>query len=165
MKIQPLQFCFGKTENNLVQKSRKIFGPTFSSFENLQANIFAAKALLPNTLNAGGMQKPVLSEIQSKILLALLLRGKVSSLDILRAVGISGSTWNKEKMLLQNTGLVESQITRELTENGVVRKMEFKLTLKGRQVAQNLLAITSLIGDESFASEKIESVLELIVKA
>jgi len=111
------------------------------------------------------MQKPVLSEIQSKILLALLLRGKVSSLDILQAVGISGSTWNKEKMLLQNTGLVESKVTRELAESGVVRKMEFKLTLKGRQVAQNLLAITSLIGDESFASEKIENVLELIVKA
>ncbi len=86
-------------------------------------------------------------------------------LDILQAVGISGSTWNKEKMLLQNTGLVESQVTRELAESGVVRKMEFKLTLKGRQVAQNLLAITSLIGDESFASEKIENVLELIVKA
>jgi len=135
--------------------NERIFRPIF----------FPAKGLLPNTLNAHGMQKPVLSEIQSKILLALLLRGKVSSLDILQAVGISGSTWNKEKMLLQNTGLVESQITRELTENGVVRKMEFKLTLKGRQVAQNLLAITSLIGDESFASEKIESVLELIVKA
>jgi hypothetical protein len=56
-------------------------------------------------------------------------------------------------------------VTRELAENGVVRKMEFRLTLKGRQVAQNLLAITSLIGDESFASEKIENVLELIVKA
>ncbi|HYB04625.1 MAG TPA: hypothetical protein VED17_09185 [Nitrososphaerales archaeon] len=120
---------------------------------------------MPNTQDADGMQKPVLSEIQSKILLALLLRGKVSSLDILQAVGISGSTWNKEKMLLQNTGLVESKVTRELAESGVVRKMEFKLTLKGRQVAQNLLAITSLIGDESFASEKIENVLELIVKA
>jgi hypothetical protein len=111
------------------------------------------------------MQKPVLSEIQSKILLALLVKGKVSSIDILRAVGISGSTWNKEKMLLQNTGLIESQITRELTENGVVRKMEFKLTLKGRQVAQNLLAISSLIGDESFAKDEIERVLALIVKA
>ncbi|MFI5422108.1 MAG: hypothetical protein ACHQ1H_14180, partial [Nitrososphaerales archaeon] len=94
---------------------------------------------MPNALNPGRMQKPVLSEIQSKILLALLVRGKVSSIEILQAVGISGSTWNKEKMLLQNTGLVESQITRELTENGVVRKMEFKLTIKGRQVAQNLL--------------------------
>jgi hypothetical protein len=127
--------------------------------------VFLPKALLPNIQDADGMQKPVLSEIQSKILLALLVRGKVSSLDILQAVGISGSTWNKEKLLLQNTGLIESQVTRELAESGVVRKMEFKLTLKGRQVAQNLLAITSLIGDESFASEKIESVLELIVKA
>lgn len=125
----------------------------------------SAKSLLLGALNRAAMQKPVLSEIQSKILLALLVRGKVSSLDILQAVGISGSTWNKEKMLLQNTGLIESQITRELTENGVVRKMEFKPTVKGRQVAQNLLAISSLIGDESFAADKIENVLSLIVKA
>lgn len=127
--------------------------------------VFPPKGLLLDTRYAGWMQKPVLSEIQSKILLALLLRGKVSSLDILQAVGISGSTWNKEKMLLQNTGLVESQVTRELADSGVVRKMEFKLTTKGRQVAQNLLAITSLIGDETFATGKIETVLELIVKA
>ncbi|MGH2638901.1 MAG: hypothetical protein ACRDF4_06425 [Rhabdochlamydiaceae bacterium] len=111
------------------------------------------------------MQTPVLSEIQSKILLALLVRGKVSSAYILKAVGISGSTWNKEKMLLHNTGLIEGQIMRGLTENGVVRKMEFKLTLKGRQVAQNLLAISSLIGDESFANEKLENMLTMIVKA
>ena len=111
------------------------------------------------------MRTPVLSEIQSKILLALLLRGKVSSVDILKAVGISGSTWNKEKMLLHNTGLIEGQITRGLTESGVVRKMEFKLTVKGKHVAQNLLAISSLIGDESFETEKLENVLSLIVKA
>jgi hypothetical protein len=111
------------------------------------------------------MRTPVLSEIQSKILLALLLRVKVSSMDILKAVGISGSTWNKEKVLLHNTGLIEGQITRGLAENGVVRKMEFKLTVKGRQVAQNLLAISSLMGDESFETEKLENVLELIVRA
>ena len=111
------------------------------------------------------MQKPVLSEIQSKILLALLVRGKVSSFDILQAVGISGSTWNKEKMLLNNTGLIDSQITRELSENGVVRKMEFKLTVKGRQVAQNLLAISAMLGDESFANEKLENMLSQIVRA
>ncbi len=145
-----------------VTRSVLIYWPAIKKFTG---QCRSSKALLPNALNPGWMQKPVLSEIQSKILLALLVRGKVSSIEILQAVGISGSTWNKEKMLLQNTGLVESQITRELTENGVVRKMEFKLTIKGRQVAQNLLAISSLIGDESFATEKIESVLALIVKA
>lgn len=111
------------------------------------------------------MRTPVLSEIQSKILLALLLRVKVTSMDILKAVGISGSTWNKEKVLLHNTGLIEGQITRGLAENGVVRKMEFKLTVRGKQVAQNLLAISSLMGDESFETEKLDNVLELIVKA
>ncbi|MHB8566912.1 MAG: hypothetical protein ACYC7D_06575 [Nitrososphaerales archaeon] len=112
------------------------------------------------------MQKQVLSEIQSKILLALLVRGKASSVDILKTVGISGSTWNKEKMLLQNTGLIDVQTTRELTETGVVRKMEFKLTLKGRQVAQNLLAISALIGDSTFSNTKqVDNLLELLVKA
>ena len=47
----------------------------------------------------------------------------------------------------------------------MVRKMEFKLTVNGRYVAQNLLAISSLIGDESFEKEKLENLLELIVKA
>ena len=111
------------------------------------------------------MRTPVLSEIQSKILLALLLHGKASSMDILKAVGISGSTWNKEKVLLHNTGLIDGQITRGLAESGVVRKMEFRLTVKGKQVAQNLLAISSLMSDESFETEKLENVLELIVKA
>ncbi|MDG6999397.1 MAG: hypothetical protein JRN15_09820 [Nitrososphaerota archaeon] len=111
------------------------------------------------------MRTPVLSEIQSKILLALLLRSKVPSAEVLKAVGISGSTWNKEKMLLQNTGLIEGQITRGLAESGIVRKMEFKLTEKGRRVAQSLLAISSLMGDESFETERLENVLELIVKA
>ena len=111
------------------------------------------------------MQTPVLSEIQSKIMLALLVHGKVSSVDILKAVGISGSTWNKEKMLLNNTGLIEGQITRGLTENGVARKMEFRLTSKGKQIAKSLLAISSLIGDESFATERLENVHSTNVKA
>jgi hypothetical protein len=110
------------------------------------------------------MRAPVLSEIQSKILLALLLSSKASSMDILQSVGISGSTWNKEKLLLQNTGLMDSQVTRELTKNGVVRKMEFKLTPKGIQVAQSLLAISSFI-DESFSTEKQASLISSFVKA
>jgi hypothetical protein len=85
-------------------------------------------------------------------------------MDILQTVGISGSTWNKEKMLLQNTGLMDSQVTRELTQSGVVRKMEFKLTPKGVQVAQSLLAISSFI-DESFSTDKKERVVSSLLKA
>ena len=122
-------------------------------------NLPASSALLK-------MQKQVLSEIQSKILLALLVRSRATSIEILRTVGISGSTWNKEKILLQNTGLIDVQTTRELTESGVVRKMEFRLTLKGRQVAQNLLAISALIGDATFANvQQVDNLLELLVKA
>lgn len=111
------------------------------------------------------MRNQVLSEIQSKILLTILLRSKASSVDVLKAVGISGSTWNKEKVLLSNAGLMEGQITRGLGEGGVVRKMEFRLTLKGTRVAQNLLAISSLIGEETFETEKLESSLVLGIKA
>ena len=111
------------------------------------------------------MRTPVLSEIQSKILLTLLLRSKASSVEVLKAVGISGSTWNKEKMLLHNAGLMEGQITRDLGEGGVVRKMEFRLTERGRRVAQNLLAISSLIGEETLETEKLESSLELGMEA
>ncbi len=109
------------------------------------------------------MRPPVLSEKQSKILLTLLFRQGLPSLDILKAVGMSASTWNKERMLLCNSGLVESQITRGLTENGVARKMEFKLTEKGRQVAQNLLTISTLIGSDSSA-KRAENLVELKVK-
>ena len=110
------------------------------------------------------MRNPVLSEIQSKILLALLQHTKASSGDMLKAVGISGSTWNKEKMLLSNVGLIEGQITRGLGESGVVRKMEFKLTTKGMRVAQNLLLISSLIGDEAPQLEKVGAQPELSIK-
>ena len=68
-------------------------------------------------------------------------------------------------MLLQNTGLIEGHITRGLAESGIVRKMEFNLTEKGRRVAQSLLAISCLMGDESFETERLENVLALIVKA
>jgi hypothetical protein len=53
--------------------------------------------------------------------------------------------------------LIEGQITRGLGENGVVRKMEFKLTSRGRRVAENLLVISSLICDESQELEKVGS--------
>ncbi len=111
------------------------------------------------------MRTQVLSEIQSKILLALMLHAKSSSGEILKEVGISGSTWNKEKMQLQNSGLIEGQTTRGLTENGVVRKTEFKLTGKGKSIAQYLLSISSLIGGEPIQNEGMEKVLELTVKS
>jgi hypothetical protein len=69
-------------------------------------------SLLTAHLRKNQIQTPVLSEIQSKILLALLLRGKSSSVEILRAAVKRGSNRNKEKILLNNTGLIEGQIAR-----------------------------------------------------
>jgi hypothetical protein len=91
------------------------------------------------------MEEPVLSAVQSKILLALLLGGPQCSSKVLYDVGISGSSWAKEKRYLLGWGLLSYRISRELTDRGVVRKMEFILTKRGKQVAQSLLMISASI--------------------
>lgn len=91
------------------------------------------------------MEESVLSAVQSKILLALLLEGPLTSNRILKVVGISGSSWAKEKRFLTSFGLVSYRINRDLTERGVVRKMEFMLTKRGKQVSQSLLIISDSI--------------------
>jgi hypothetical protein len=91
------------------------------------------------------MEELVLSAVQSRILLALLLEGPLSSNRILRVVAISGSSWAKEKRFLVTFGLLDSRVSRELTERGVIRKMEFFLTKRGKQVSQNLLIISDSI--------------------
>jgi predicted transcriptional regulator len=94
------------------------------------------------------MEELVLSAVQSRILLALLLEGPLSSNRILRFVGISGSSWAKEKRFLVNFGLINSRVSRDLTERGVIRKMEFFLTKKGKQISQSLLMISDSIGSK-----------------
>lgn len=91
------------------------------------------------------MENPVLSAVQSRILLALLLEGSLGSSQILRVVGISGSSWAKEKRFLVSSGLLACRVSRELTERGVIRKLEFALTTRGKQVAQSLLIISDSI--------------------
>ena len=107
------------------------------------------------------MEQLVLSAVQSRILLSLLLERSLGSSSILRVVGISGSSWAKEKRFLVSSGLLECRVSREITEKGVVRKMEFLLTRRGRQVAQNLLVISSAI-DES-PSHRLESIFPTVV--
>jgi DNA-binding MarR family transcriptional regulator len=96
---------------------------------------------------SGMMRLSVLSEIQSRILLALLIEGELSSASITEKVGISGSSWSKEKRMLAAAGLIDCESSREITEKGVVRHMDFRLTRRGKQVAQNLLAISATIDD------------------
>ena len=91
------------------------------------------------------MTKHVLSETQSRILLAILLDGASSSAGILKMTGISASTWNKEKHLLENMGLIDTESVKSFTQNGITRKVGFKLTRSGKLVAQILLLISELI--------------------
>jgi hypothetical protein len=101
------------------------------------------------------MEEPVLSAVQSRILLALLLGGPQCSSKILYDVGISGSSWAKEKRYLLGWGLVTYRISRELTDKGVVRKMEFVLTKRGKQIAQSLLMISASISSSSLRRDDL----------
>ncbi len=77
--------------------------------------------------------------------MALLIEGTSSSADIQRITGISASTWNKEKHLLEVGGLIDSRSVKDFTRNGIARKVEFELTPRGKLVAQILLLISELI--------------------
>ena len=105
----------------------------------------------------------VLSAVQSRILLSLLLEGPLSSNSILRVVGISGSSWAKEKRFLITSELLDCRVSRVMSERGVMRKMEFMLTRRGRHVSQNLLAISASIHHNSNASEpKLEEIFPTV---
>jgi hypothetical protein len=108
------------------------------------------------------MEELVLSAVQSRILLALLLEGPLSSNRILRVVGISGSSWAKEKRFLVSFGLLDSRVSRDLTERGVIRKMEFFLTKRGKQVSQSLLIISDSIASK-LREQRIEQVVPTFV--
>ena len=91
------------------------------------------------------MSERVLSETQSKVLLALLDQSSASSAEIQRITGISASTWIKEKRLLEYIGLIVSGNAKDFTDSGIVRKTWFRLTPRGKLAAQILLVISELI--------------------
>jgi len=62
------------------------------------------------------------------------------------SVGISESSWTKEKSFLLSCDLILQEKTRVIGEKGVVRKTSFTLTSRGRCVAQNLLSISTILG-------------------
>ncbi|MHB1907664.1 MAG: hypothetical protein ACYCQJ_02190 [Nitrososphaerales archaeon] len=103
------------------------------------------------------MEIPVLSAVQSRILLALLTEGALVSSQILKVVGISGSSWAKEKRFLVSARLLDYRVSRELTERGVIRKLEFTLTPRGKQIAHSLLIIADSIAhtEDQKAIEKV----------
>jgi len=105
----------------------------------------------------------VLSSVQSRILLSLLMEGEMCSSSALNVVGISGSSWSKEKRLLIGAGLLECQTKRVIKERGVIRKMGFRLTRKGKQIAQHLLAISTSINQaDPFNSTLLKDEIETL---
>ena len=90
------------------------------------------------------MPERVLSETQSKILLVLLDQSTSSSAEIQRVTGISASTWNKQRRLLENIGLIVSWNAKDLTDRGIVRKTWFRLTPRGKLAAEILLTISQV---------------------
>ena len=84
----------------------------------------------------------VLSAVQARILLVLLLEGPMTSSALSSAVGISESSWTKEKSILASCDLVLHEKSSMIGERGVIRKTNFALSSRGRWVAQNLLSIS-----------------------
>ncbi|MDG6995437.1 MAG: hypothetical protein JRN52_05900 [Nitrososphaerota archaeon] len=76
--------------------------------------------------------------------MALLVEGASSSADILKITGISAS-WNKEKHLLENRQLIDTEMVKSFTQNTIARKAELRLTRRGKLVAQVVLLISELI--------------------
>src|SRR5487761_1556195 len=97
-----------------------------------------------STKTLNDMSERALSKTQSKILLVLLDQSNTSS-AIRRITGISTSSWNKEKRLLENIGLIVSWNAKDLTDRGIVRKTWFRLTPRGKLAAEILLVISQLI--------------------
>ena len=91
------------------------------------------------------MEHLLLTAVQARILLSLFLEGSLCSSSVLKKVGISGTSWSKERKFLAAQGLIFSVRKRELTDYGIAQKTEFELTKSGRLVSQHLLAISSVL--------------------
>src|SRR5487761_971364 len=98
-----------------------------------------------STKTLNDLSERVLSKTQSKILLVLLDQSSSSSAEIRRITGVSTSSWNKERRLLENIGLIVSWNDKDLTDRGIVRKTWFRLTPRGKLAAEILLVISQLI--------------------
>ena len=98
-----------------------------------------------STKTLNDLSERVLSKTQSKIFLVLLDQSSISSIEIRRITGISASSWIKEIHLLENIVLIVSRNAKDLTDRRIVRKTWFRLTPRGKLVAQILLAISQLV--------------------
>ena len=79
----------------------------------------------------------------------------LNSETILRDTGIAQSTWSEEQNRLTQMGLLEKKQSRIMTSNVITRVMNYKLTDRGRLVAQNLSNISRILAPEQFSGAGI----------
>lgn len=96
-----------------------------------------------------------LTPIQTRILEALAT-SKLGSLytdEIIKLTGIATSTWSAEQGKLTSMGLIEKHLVRIIELNHISKRMNYKLTEKGKVVGSNLLNISRVLAVEKFNSK------------
>ncbi len=87
----------------------------------------------------------ILSLVQTRIILALLLGENVATTSVLRVARISGTTWSREREVLANMGLINGSERKVFVEGGVRRVKNIQLTEKGREIARHIQSIHQII--------------------
>jgi hypothetical protein len=87
----------------------------------------------------------LLTAVQSRILLALMMDGSLGTASLLRAVGISGRTWAKEKRRLESLGLLTAVNEKKFTKHGIRNAKLHYLTNDGFKVASLVKEISIIV--------------------
>jgi hypothetical protein len=87
----------------------------------------------------------LLTAVQSRILLVLLLEGGLGTASLLNAVGISGKAWSRERERLASLGLLTSKERKSFSKMGVKVIMYHHLTQKGTGIANGIREISNSI--------------------
>lgn len=101
------------------------------------------------------MDEAHLTPIQTRILIALA-KSKLGSLytdEIVKLTGIATSTWSAEQGKLTSMGLIEKHLVRIIELNHISKRMNYKLTEKGKVVGSSLLNISRVLSVGDFASK------------
>ena len=100
------------------------------------------------------MQEVLLTGVQSRIVLSILVSGTLGVSSLVKLARVSGSTWKKERSLLLRMGLVSFVERKEMHEDGIRRTKYYSLTEKGNQIADHVRTISNLLGHRELTIEK-----------
>ena len=101
----------------------------------------------------------LLSGVQSRIVLSILVGGTLGVSSLVKLARISGSTWKKESALLLGMGLVSFVERKEMHEDGVRRTKYYVLTEKGNRIANHIKTISNLLKHRELTAESSRLVL------